>query len=89
MSTSLFSSFEALYADSIGHKVPLYWAPPPPAQANKKDPTVKIDDDLKKGKDAISSSQPEKKTGDRRRIVAPRFAPEFDGIHCFETIVPW
>ncbi|KAH6756260.1 hypothetical protein C2S52_017853 [Perilla frutescens var. hirtella] len=50
-------------------------------------PAVKIDDLMKtKVKDVNSSSKPAK---DRRTTRAMRFAPELDGVHCFETILPY
>ncbi|KAG8381588.1 hypothetical protein BUALT_Bualt06G0137100 [Buddleja alternifolia] len=90
MSMSIFSSFEALCAESsFGQKVGFSW-PYSNSNTNKKEPAaVKIDDDLKKGKEVNSSFQPtttKKKPENRRR---PRFAPELDGLHCFETILPY
>ncbi|PIM98403.1 hypothetical protein CDL12_29117 [Handroanthus impetiginosus] len=90
MFMSIFSSFDALCAESVGRKVSLSDFAPPPSNAIERVPggggSVKIDD-LKKGKEANSSSQPEKKAEDRRRMRALRFAPEFDGVYSFETIV--
>lgn len=31
----------------------------------------------------------EEKESSKRRVRLPRFAPELDGVHCFETIVPY
>ncbi|GFP88747.1 hypothetical protein PHJA_001018400 [Phtheirospermum japonicum] len=84
MSMSIFSAFEALCAETFyGQKVALPLTPPPSINIKKQDLAVKIED-LKKGKEV--NSQPE----DRRRIRAPpRFAPELDGVYCFETILPY
>ncbi|KAL7106807.1 hypothetical protein ACP275_06G015900 [Erythranthe tilingii] len=92
---SMFSSFEAFGAESLGQRVTLSRAPAPAsasASNNKKQEpapaAVKIDD-LKKGDEVNSSSPPPKKPENRQMIRAPRFAPEFDGIYCFETIIPY
>ncbi|KAG8381597.1 hypothetical protein BUALT_Bualt06G0138000 [Buddleja alternifolia] len=91
MSTSFFSSFEAL-STSFGQKVVgLSWAPAP-SNANKQEPAVAAVkfDDSKKGKEVNSSYQPTtKKPEDHRRMRALRFAPELDGVYCFETILPY
>lgn len=81
MSMSIFSSFDALCAEKLGFS----WSPSP---LSRQAAAVKIDDDLKKskGEDVNSSSKPAK---DRRTKKALRFAPEFDGVHCFETILPY
>ncbi|KAL3630749.1 hypothetical protein CASFOL_023733 [Castilleja foliolosa] len=90
MSMSIFSSFDALCAESFfGQKISHSRGPARSNDTNKQVPAAKIDDQ-KKGKDVNSCpSQPEKKPGDRRRIRALRFAPELDGVHCFETIIPY
>ncbi|GFP88754.1 hypothetical protein PHJA_001019100 [Phtheirospermum japonicum] len=90
MSTSIFSSFDALCAESFfGQKINPFRDPAPSKDTNKQVPAVKIDVQ-KKGKDVNPCpSQPEKKLGDRRRIRAPRFAPELDGVYCFETIISY
>ncbi|KAL3653737.1 hypothetical protein CASFOL_003418 [Castilleja foliolosa] len=80
MSMSIFSSFEALCAETFyGQKVAPLSTPP---ISNY----VKIDDLMNKDKEvSLSPSQPK----DRRRTRATRFAPELDGLHCFETIIPY
>ncbi|GFP88753.1 hypothetical protein PHJA_001019000 [Phtheirospermum japonicum] len=86
MSMSIFSSFDALCAESFfGQKTSLFKGPAP--SNNTRQATALKIDDQKKGKDV--NSGPEKKLGDRRRIRALRFAPELDGVHCFETILPY
>lgn len=35
------------------------------------------------------NSKQEEKESSKRRVQLPRFAPELDGVHCFETIVPY
>ncbi|KAL6508265.1 hypothetical protein OROMI_027496 [Orobanche minor] len=89
MSMSIFSSFDALWAESFfGQKISLCTCPAP---SDKSTSVVESDDQTKKnkkGKDETSRPENNKKE-DRRRIRAPRFAPELDGVHCFETILPY
>ncbi|PIN22916.1 hypothetical protein CDL12_04353 [Handroanthus impetiginosus] len=91
MSMSIFSSFDAVCAEFFGQKVGFSSAQSP-SNSNKQVPavaaSVKIDD-LKKGKEVNSSSQPPNKPEVPRRKRTPRFAPELDGVHCFETILPY
>ncbi|EYU45312.1 hypothetical protein ABFS82_06G015600 [Erythranthe guttata] len=88
---SMFSSFEAFGAESLSQRVALSRSPASASNNMKQEPAaaaVKIDD-LKKGEEVNSSSPPPKKPENRQMIRAPRFAPEFDGIYCFETIIPY
>ncbi|KAL3653695.1 hypothetical protein CASFOL_003376 [Castilleja foliolosa] len=92
MSMSIFSSFDALCAESFfGQKINLFkGSTSSNNDSTKLVPALKVDDQIKKGKDVNSCpSLPEKKLEDRRRIRAPRFAPELDGLHCFETLIPY
>lgn len=85
---SIFSSFDAVCAESVGRKAGFSWAPAPSMTSNKQDAAVadaKIGD-LKKDKEVNSSSPPTKVPV---RMRTPRFAPELDGVHCFETILPF
>ncbi|KAK4384777.1 60S acidic ribosomal protein P1 [Sesamum angolense] len=69
-------------------KVDLFdWASSP-SNANKQEAAVAADksDDLTKGK---GSPQATKKSEGRRKTRELRFAPELDGVHCFETILPY
>ncbi|CAA0813064.1 Unknown protein [Striga hermonthica] len=91
MSMSMFSSFDALCAESFfGQKTGLFRGPlPSGGDADGKTSELKIGV-VKKGKEVNSSPpQQEKRTEDCRRVRAARFAPELDGVHCFETIVPY
>ncbi|KAL3653697.1 hypothetical protein CASFOL_003378 [Castilleja foliolosa] len=87
MSMSIFSSFDALCAESFfGQKINLFkGSTSSNNDSTKLVPALKVDDQIKKGKDVNS----EKKLEDRRRTRAPRFAPELDGLHCFETLIPY
>ncbi|KAL0299750.1 UNVERIFIED_CONTAM: hypothetical protein Sradi_6634800 [Sesamum radiatum] len=86
MSMSIFTSFDALSAEFFGQKV--YLAPSNTNKPTAAAAATKVDD-LKKGTEVKSSSEPVKTPEDRRRIRAPRFAVELDGVHCFETILPY
>ncbi|CAA0824718.1 Unknown protein [Striga hermonthica] len=85
MSTSIFSSFEALFALTLfGRKISCFRGPAPCGEADDNQGSeVKIGG-MEKGKEVNASpSKPE----DRRRVMTARFAPELDGVYCFETIV--
>ncbi|KAL3653722.1 hypothetical protein CASFOL_003403 [Castilleja foliolosa] len=87
MSMPIFSPFEALCAETFyGQKVVPLSTPPPSNYTNIEGPAVKIDDLMNTDKEvSLSPSQPK----NRRRTRATRFAPELDGLHCFETIIPY
>ncbi|XAR71581.1 hypothetical protein NMG60_11017922 [Bertholletia excelsa] len=91
MLTSIFSSFEALYAESFGQKVGFSWASPAkevsPVNQKGVSPIIKEDSrSREEGNRSISPVNHHEQEKPRRR---PRFAPELDGVHCFETIVPF
>lgn len=120
MFMSIFSSFDAVCAESFGHKVgfsfPLlppfditqHKQPPPalviaPASSERK-ATVDSSSSIEEGSlimkketssnnnvtshnDIIKIKNEKEKNQQRERKA--RFAPEFDGLHCFETIVPY
>ncbi|KAG6383794.1 hypothetical protein SASPL_156438 [Salvia splendens] len=77
MSMSMFSTFDALCGEKLGFSL------------SSRSPAAAKIDDLKKtkGDEGANSSSTEGK--DRRTKRAPRFAVEFDGLNCFETIVPY
>nr|GMC61007.1 AF211539_1 Avr9/Cf-9 rapidly elicited protein 65 [Ipomoea batatas] len=90
---SLFSSFEVLCADSIGLKVNLS-RPPSSAQRQLQQtagsesktappPSAAGGGSNKSGE--VPTPQAKRPQQQRR----PRFAPEFDGVHCFETVIPY
>lgn len=101
MLMSLFSSFDALCAESFGQKVSLAWAPR--AKKQQEFPPAVVVSELKaidggnKGKEGSSSTLPSsrdvKKPQDHDHLQQkkrrPRFAVELDGVHCFETIIPY
>ncbi|WCJ33504.1 hypothetical protein M5689_014859 [Euphorbia peplus] len=73
------SMFRSLY----GHKVEFSGASAAPSDVKSKVPAV--EESIKKCEDkekkSASSQPPTRKK--------PRFAPELDGVHCFETILPY
>jgi hypothetical protein len=89
---SLFSSFDFLFAEFLGQTVKASFFPSAP-KAGRSDSTatatataiggVKSQHDgvpnPKKATENVNKKQQLKKT--------PRFAPELDGLNCFETIV--
>ncbi|PSS32283.1 Glycerol-3-phosphate O-acyltransferase [Actinidia chinensis var. chinensis] len=102
MFMSIFSSFDALFAESFGHKVGFFPAPPPkeakvnasPVDRRMETSSPIIRENLSKSGERNSSESPacvqkslrQEQVKQQRR---PRFAPEFDGVYCFETIVPY
>ncbi|KAM7460346.1 hypothetical protein LguiB_036294 [Lonicera macranthoides] len=123
MFMSIFSSFDAVCAESFGHKVGFSFPLLPPFNITQhKQPTpdlvIAAASSERKGSVTSSSSMEEgslimkKETGssnnnnnnnnvtsspdiiknekdkNQQRERKARFAPELDGLHCFETIVP-
>ncbi|OIT05106.1 PREDICTED: uncharacterized protein LOC109223884 [Nicotiana attenuata] len=95
---SIFSSFDVLSAEIFGLKVNRSWVPntekkqqeqgvSPLASDHKNEaspPSIASTGGLKKVGEAAgrSSSRPQQQK-------RPRFALELDGVHCFETILPY
>ncbi|KAI3439776.1 START domain-containing protein [Psidium guajava] len=83
---SIFSSFDFLSAKLFGQKVKAHL---PPALGTIAGGDASL---LQRSKKAPMISRTESKSGDvteqeKQEESSPRFAPELDGIHCFETIV--
>ncbi|OMO97786.1 hypothetical protein COLO4_14365 [Corchorus olitorius] len=83
MMMSMFSSFEALFADSIGRK--MYFTTPTDQPKADKVSSVEVN---KKDTDKNSSPPANVKKPPQQQRLRPRFALELDGVHCFETILP-
>ncbi|XP_055827200.1 uncharacterized protein LOC129895502 [Solanum dulcamara] len=94
---SIFSSFDALSAEMLGQKVSRSWATATsdnkqqqqrvgPLGSNQKiaasPPSTSSTGELNKAGEAAPPSCP-------RQQRRPRCAPELDGVHCFETILPY
>ena len=96
MFIALFTPFDALFAESLGQKIGLSWAPNKPAKetaaVDLKGEALLSIQDSNKGKSGNllpSSSQVNKQSQQVQKPRRPRFAPELDGLHFFETIVPY
>ncbi|XP_058206282.1 uncharacterized protein LOC131319871 [Rhododendron vialii] len=98
MLMSMFSSFDALSAESFGQKVGFSWTPTSKegkvVDASKGAPSTLSNESAKKGKVGNSADGNSTGTCDGRKqkkpqLRRPRFAPELDGVFCFETIVPY
>lgn len=93
---SIFSSFEAKSAELYGWK--LFDFSPPKTSSSSSSSSIAVDDhdhhDLKR---EIDNSSVKKESGNSKQksnLITklkrnPRFALELDGVHCFETIVPY
>ncbi|KAF3677149.1 putative pre-mRNA-splicing factor SF2 isoform X1 [Capsicum annuum] len=103
MMMSIFSSFDVLSAEIFGQKLTRSW--PPATSDNKQQPgmgptvsdrktaavslpSTSSTGGLNKVGEAAapSTSKSASRSQQQRR---PRFAPELDGVHCFETIIPY
>lgn len=83
---SMFSSFDALCIESYGQKLRLSM---PTSKAGKE----AVDLDRKPSTDKVVTKESKSPTPPaqvrRRQHIEPRFAVELDGLHCFESIVPY
>ncbi|XVF53289.1 hypothetical protein PTKIN_Ptkin05aG0087500 [Pterospermum kingtungense] len=89
MLMSMFSLFEALWADSHGHTMKFTAATLTSTEQAKPRDIVSSLQRNKKETDSkdISSTDSAKKP--HQQHLKPRFAPELDGVNCFETIIPY
>lgn len=101
---SMFSSFDALSAESFGQKVGLSWTPtskegkvvdaskgaPPSTLSNEETAKKgKVGNSTEPGADCNSTRTCDGRKQKKPQLRRPRFAPELDGVFCFETIVPY
>ncbi|GFY84019.1 hypothetical protein Acr_03g0007930 [Actinidia rufa] len=90
---SIFSSFNAVCAESFGQKVVFSWGPAKQGTSVDDSAVVvrspEIREGVKKCKIGNSTEPPADITKPQRVHRRPRFAPELDGVHCFETIIPY
>ncbi|XWS38054.1 hypothetical protein CRYUN_Cryun19dG0098000 [Craigia yunnanensis] len=84
---SMISSFEALWTDSHGQKMKLNAGPSSTEQAKPR--KVSCLEGNKKETDSTNLSPPATAKKPQQQRLRPRFAPELDGVHCFETIIPY
>ncbi|KAK9724907.1 hypothetical protein RND81_05G107400 [Saponaria officinalis] len=86
---SLFSSFDALCAESTGWKSFNFStaaaAPAAPSTAAREEHASTTECN----KQVQNKVNEEKKAVKKVITRNPRFALEFDGLHCFETILPY
>ncbi|XP_015069206.1 uncharacterized protein LOC107013841 [Solanum pennellii] len=101
---SIFSSFDALSAEILGQKVNHSWAPPTSDNKQQRGagvgpivsdrniavsvspPSTSVTSKLNKTEEAPPPSSSSKSPSRPRRR---KFAPELDGVYCFETIPPY
>ncbi|KAK9292145.1 hypothetical protein L1049_020104 [Liquidambar formosana] len=83
--------FDAVCAESNGWKFGFSLAPSPAKEERSKVSTSLSSTEVNKKEKAGGSSPPvnAKRTEHQQQKRNPRFAPELDGVHCFETIVPY
>ncbi|KAK9063125.1 hypothetical protein SSX86_016995 [Deinandra increscens subsp. villosa] len=81
MLMSIFSSIDAFCAESMRRKLPITTS-----KHSSPTETPKTEEDHRSNQLPSSSSSVKKPP---EREIGPRFAPEFDGVNCFETIVPY
>ncbi|AED96461.1 hypothetical protein AtNW77_Chr5g0139391 [Arabidopsis thaliana] len=80
---SIFSPFEALYAESNGFKM-IFSGTKKQSSGDNQSPAT--DQQKNAGKTPISSDD---EKSNKKKIQPMRIAPELDGLHCFETILPF
>lgn len=87
----MFSSFDFLCAELLGHKVKAVYAPSPSASSSSSGAaasTTTMEEKAKSVQQKKNSDAGEKAEA-RQQRKTPRFAPELDGLNCFETLVPY
>ncbi|OIT05108.1 PREDICTED: uncharacterized protein LOC109223886 [Nicotiana attenuata] len=99
MMMSIFSSFDALSAEVFGQKVTSFWAPSTETKQQPKGVGPLVSDHKTGGGSPPSTSSTGglKKDGEasppssscQQQQKRQRFALELDGVHCFETIIPY
>ncbi|KAK8497166.1 hypothetical protein V6N11_000612 [Hibiscus sabdariffa] len=70
---SMFSSFDALCAEFWGQAIR-------PSFASSTQSAAKVSQDM---------NRKQQGNVEKKQQRAPRFAPELDGLHCFETLVSY
>ncbi|MFS7947080.1 hypothetical protein Hanom_Chr06g00543851 [Helianthus anomalus] len=86
MLMSMFSFMDAFYAESMGRKLPFAATNTPKHSSSTE--TLKTNECHQNSSSSSSSSSSSVKKPPELRIRS-RFALEFDGVKCFETIVPY
>ncbi|KAJ0261680.1 Avr9/Cf-9 rapidly elicited protein [Hirschfeldia incana] len=81
---SIFSPFEALYAESNGFQMKLLGGQ---KQSSGDSQSPAAGQQKNCGRLPVSSDN--EKSKKEKKIQPVRMAPELDGVHCFETIFPF
>lgn len=81
---SIFSPFEALYAESNGFKMKFSGSQKQNSGGNQSPAT-----EQQKNATKVPNSSDDEKSIKKKKIQPMRIAPELDGVHCFETILPF
>ncbi|CAH8363439.1 unnamed protein product [Eruca vesicaria subsp. sativa] len=84
MMMSNFSPFDALFAESNGFKMKF---PGGQKQSSGGNQSPVTEEQKSYGRIPVSSDG-EKTKKEKKKIQPMRIAPELDGVHCFETILP-
>ncbi|KAM7499829.1 hypothetical protein LguiA_024243 [Lonicera macranthoides] len=88
MFMSIFSSFDAVCAESFGHKVGFSFPLLPPFNITQKETGSSNNNNNNNNVTSSPDIIKNEKDKNQQRERKARFAPELDGLHCFETIVP-
>ncbi|ESQ43065.1 hypothetical protein EUTSA_v10015156mg [Eutrema salsugineum] len=83
---SIFSPFDALYAESNGFKTKFAGGQ---KQSSGENQSPATEQKKNSGKTPISSDFEKNNNNKKEKIQPMRIAPELDGVHCFETILPF
>ncbi|KAK2633814.1 hypothetical protein Ddye_028606 [Dipteronia dyeriana] len=81
---SIFSSFDALSAEFYGQKFD-FSAAAKPKQLEAS--LIKRSSSFEGNNKAVEQQQQQRQSRIREGTSRPRFAPELDGVHCFDTII--
>ncbi|KAH1107405.1 hypothetical protein J1N35_011173 [Gossypium stocksii] len=80
---SIFSSFDALWGELLGQAVRSSFA----STTNKNG--VRLFSGIVKVTTEEDMKKKQQGNVEKKQQRAPRFAPELDGLHCFETLVSY
>ena len=86
---SMFSSFDALMAESFGQKVGLSWPLITKQRAVSSESEKKEETHGASNKSSSVSKEKASPGNQENRLRKARFAPELDGVNCFESIIPY
>lgn len=84
----MFSSFDALVAESFGQKVGVSRQLITKERVASSEKQMKEDTPASNKAISISKGKASPENQEHRQRKT-RFAPELDGVHCFESIIPY